>query len=352
MAIRIKDGDLPKSGRLTMPRGTYLSSQAPFSNPATAASGQLGGGGGTLPPTPQINPLLDESSYALGQARYNPLQPAGDALKQVWKALTNVNQGMINAYNNQNLLSVDEVRARFGQGAANYVQFFQGLQTPKSQQTSAFKAPEVKQNDFVGQDVGAYPAQLTLSQLKSMLPGNPSFESVNALMQSKGYSYIPYGGGFFAKTGQAAPASQQPAVSASGVGNATSGELDARGRPQYVDPTQLERGERVTAASGVTFVGGQDYTNPAGQTVSQYAVTIPGKGDRWKSSVKQDKEGNWVRVYYQTYGKANTKRGRRLRAQRAEREAEQQAAVQQQVAPAVEPPVNTQQLVNLRAAYG
>src|SRR5690242_17433617 len=44
MAIKIQAGMLPQYGRITMPKGTFLS------NPSTAADGGLGGGG-TTPPT-------------------------------------------------------------------------------------------------------------------------------------------------------------------------------------------------------------------------------------------------------------------------------------------------------------
>lgn len=34
----------------------------------------------------------------------------------------------------------------------------------------------------------------------------------------------------------------------------------------------------------------------------QYAITLPGEGDRWKFVIQKDSEGNWVKVYRRTYG--------------------------------------------------
>ena len=34
----------------------------------------------------------------------------------------------------------------------------------------------------------------------------------------------------------------------------------------------------------------------------QYAITLPGEGDRWKYVIQKDAEGNWVKVYRRTWG--------------------------------------------------
>jgi hypothetical protein len=79
-------------------------------------------------------------------------------------------------------------------------------------------------------------------------------------------------------------------------------------------------------------------------------VSIPGRGDRWKSKIKQNKDGDWVKVYYQTYGGPNkrTRQRRNLQAKQAQAQAQAQA---QQVAP-TERNIETHQLVNLRADFG
>lgn len=49
---------------------------------------------------------------------------------------------------------------------------------------------------------------------------------------------------------------------------------------------------------------------PDGTGHIQYAVTQPGEGDRWKYKTIKDKDGNWMRMYYRTYGAVKEKRDR------------------------------------------
>lgn len=200
-------------------------------------------------------------------------------------------------------------------------------------------------NPLVGNDLAAArngepPTRVSLQGALSIYKGY-SMPDIVKLMELDGYTY---NGNGFVKTGESATLEElQAAVTEiAGGGTAVSPEVDDRGRPLWVDAAALAEGERVTAASGVTYVGGQQYTNPAGQTVGQYAITLPGEGDRWAYKIKQDSDGNWVRIYYQKNLRSQASINRRRR-----RAAEQASEAPQQI-----PGQTGSTLVNLRADYG
>lgn len=332
MAIKISAGAAPRYGRVTMPKGTYLSTPPKFSNPSTAASGPLGAGGGNeLPPTPQIPGILQAiSSYDTG----NP----SSTLNTVPET------NPLKTYLTNYLSSADFKYSAIGQ--------FLGLSEKAPVHTNPLVSPEQEYarnllksqpNALVGQDIGTTPPFIAGHQIKQVFSGM-SAQDIQNTMALKGYvrSYQAGVGEIWVKSATpVTPGGGQPSSSAG------SGELDARGRPQYVDPTALEPGERIVAASGVGYTGGTDYTNAAGETVSQYAVTIPGKGDRWKYKIKQNENGDWVRVYYRTFGTQN-------RRTKAANRAKQKNAAQyaKQAQSPVESAVEFHQLVNLRADFG
>jgi hypothetical protein len=213
---------------------------------------------------------------------------------------------------------------------------------PNVSPTNVFKSPSTNApaNSLVGSQILNSPQQISSHQLRQIMPGLDP-KQLQQVMGSRGYqrTYVSGVGEVWVQTGEA----QTNAPIAAGM------------RPEYVDPTALERGERVTDAGGFSYVGGADYTNAEGETVSQYAVTIPG-GPRagqdkhgkykWTSTVRQDKDGNWVRVYRQQLRKVYSRSAQKGRAARAEEAARNQSVARQ---------VNTaeyNQLVNLRADYG
>lgn len=351
MAIRINAGTAPKLGRLTMPQGTYLGEQPrPRSNPSTAADGPLGAGGGTLPATPTPvggNPFLQTQQ---GQ--------------QMWEQATNQQsfwQGLVNAVFGQ------QTNPQGGQGDFLKEWFtgsgrFEGTGDPLAKEVFA---PRVRGNDVLqtprnslvgAADIGAQPPAVTNDQVRSMFPGLTP-QQVQQTMQQMGYMFQPFqgGGGSWVRTGEtggAAPGSLSATLLGSQPGG-KSGPADPRGRPEWVDPTQLARGERVTTQGGFSFVGG----TPTAEGNAQYAVTIPGgvsdERYKWASNTRQLEDGSWVKTYKRVQRAQYTRNFRKKQQQRAEEAAATQGAqapVPQSVS--VEPPIGFNQLVNLSADYG
>lgn len=342
MAIKINAGAAPRLGRITMPQGTYLSDQAPFSQPTTAASGGLGTGGSGLPPLPP-NPFVQPPPQA------SPLAPVQNAFSQVWDSLKRIDQQMKDSYaeQNRNAPTVTEIKEKYGDKIAGYYEFMLGITGKNTNTTNAFNK-NAPSNDLVGSNIASIPAGLPGHQVKLIFPGLTDAQIVQE-MQAKGYtrSYQPGVGDYWIKTGEGT------ATTPSG-GGAQGGSIDARGRPEFVDPTLLARGERVTTQSGTTFVGG----TPTASGQAQYAVTYAGgvsdERYKWAERTTQDRDGNWVKVYSRELRKTYTRGHRKRKQQRAEEEAQVQAVSQElpQASVTVSPPVGYSQLVNLRADFG
>jgi hypothetical protein len=189
-------------------------------------------------------------------------------------------------------------------------------------------------NNIVGQDIATMPGMLTMGTLQQLLPGK-DFNQISEVMRLKGYEWVPYGGGFFANASGSGSSEELAKTQVTAL-------KDDRGR-QMVNPFELgptlEPGERAVVSGGYGVTGG----TPTESGQAQYAVTIPGYGDRWKYNIKQDNDGNWVRIYYQTSGRVN-KRSQENRRRKAQQRAQQNAE------PATTSEVN--ELVTLRANYG
>lgn len=338
MAIRVTTGTVPPMGRLTMPKGTFLS------NPSTAAVGSLGGPQGMNPALGQtpdylntntwgqsINPLGTED--ARGNAPANPFQGIVD-----WFASQKgTNRSVLDVL----LGGTTKAPISYGQNTILPSQGF-GVFQSSDKPVNAFAPPKSKTNTLVGQDIGSSPEFLSQHQLGQLFPGIDR-SKLEAVMGSRGYvrQYQMGVGEIWVKTGEG--------TGGESFASATSGGLDARGRPEFVDPTLLEPGERVTSQSGLTFVGGTDYTDPSGNTVSQYSITLPGGANdtkgryKWSSTIRKDEQGNWVRIYRKELRKVYT-RSHRNRAQgRREARRNQQNQVNGN---------EVNQLVNLRVDFG
>lgn len=336
MSIKIKPGMAPQFGRITMPKGTFLS------NPATAHDGGLGAGGGTdLPPVPTLGnlggtgwgtgvPGLSSPGYV------NPgrnVQGGGGLADLI---LNNLKQVLA--------FPTPEDQAKvFGQGsvAVNNLIGLPAIEkalSPQSNPTGAFNppTPASPSNSLVGYNLPTTPLTITPQQLKSMF-GDLSPQEIANTMRAKGYttSYVQGVGQIWVKQGESAPTDQL-----TNANNYRQGQR-VEGNPYEIGAT-LAPGERVVTAGylteagsikgrGIGVTGGTPYTDKEGNTVSQYAVTYGGKGDRWKSTVSQDNAGNWVRTYYKTFSKARSrsalkkKQGRKEDAYRA-RQAQEQAS--------------------------
>lgn len=334
MAIKINAGAAPQAGRITMPKGTYLPTN-PFSNPSTAASGSLGGGGGTNPGTIGNVPIGGATSPI---EQYRQPNFLSDFLQSVDQQMRN----QPNAIDMANQFNYGQAQAQLGTTVANVLKgwsdIVKGLSNPATAATTAFTPPKNQTNGLVGTDVSASPNFLSTHQVSQIFSGLGA-EQKEKLMTSKGYtrSYQAGVGEIWVKTGE-------------GTGtSAVSGGLDARGRPEFVDPTALEPGERVTAQSGLTFVGGTPYTDPGGTTVAQYTMTIPGGANdtkgrfKWKSTVQKDADGNWVRIYRKELRKVYT---------RSHRKKQYQRRLDKQQQPADVSTNEVEQLVNFRANFG
>lgn len=326
-------------GRLTMPRGTFLS------NPATASDGVTEGGSGSLPPTPQINPWEGVTPGA------NKLL-APSAASNPWVGSQYVAPRYENNYNplsgpfNQSVDAFRSVLNTFNTAEAAGTQAIRdalNIELPPAvtTPTSVFKSPSTNSpsNTLVGNQVLNSPLQISSNQLRQIMP-RLSPKQLQDTMASRGYvrQYRSGVGEIWVKTGEAsttAPIGSTP-----------------NGRPEYVDPTSLDRGERVTSAAGFTYVGGQDYTDKEGNTVSQYSLTIPGgprAGEdkhgkyKWVSTVQRDRDGNWVRVNRQVLRKVYSRSHKKKQQARAEQAAQAQGQQNQ---------AEYNQLVNLRVNYG
>lgn len=311
-----------------MPKGTFLS------NPSTAAAGSLGEGGALLPPTPQINAF---STPQVGFLSNNqPINLAASANVQRPPAARPVYppyQGAVQAAQ-QAFAGELPVPPQYQQ----YVDAVNRSQNPQTPSPTGAFAPNslsstMPTNNLVGQSFDVMPSTLNFDTLKQILPGK-TFEQIAQVMQAKGYEWVPYGGGFFAN----ATESKDSTTLANNQVNALK---DSRGRQQIspfaLGPT-LEPGERAVVSGGYGVTGG----TPTEGGQAQYAVTMPGRGDRWKYNIQQDREGNWVRIYYRTNGRVN-KRSMQNRQRRA-----QERGAASNVGGARE--VN--ELVTLRANYG
>lgn len=333
MAIKIKSGELPSYGRITMPKGTYLS------NPSTAASGSLGGPQGANPPPPtgmvpvgqtpvpqinagsftgflqnlynkytQTNPFGQAASSLL----QNPLNPMGNVQPPT------VNQGLMDT-------AKDWITGTgvYGTNPDPFLASFTN-RDPKSP-TGALKAPTNPSNNLVGNGIGKTPARLDMGTLQQILPGK-SFDEIRGIMELKGYEWLPYNGGFFANAGGPGGSAEQLATQQQTLLRDNSGRT--YGNPFEIGPT-LAPGERTvtaghkteagtTVGSGVGVTGGTSYTDKNGNTVQQYAVSYGSGGDRWKYNIQKDAAGNWVRIYYRTFSKARSRSALKRKANNRE----------------------------------
>jgi hypothetical protein len=371
MAIKIRAGMLPRYGRITMPKGTYLS------NPSTAADGLLGGGG-TTPPVPGdyfANQVFKDLFKAVvpqlqGITPQKLLNPMGEVQRPSSTSLANIMAAANAASNpvggaNGLLQETQDWLTGTGLYGKNPDPLLRSLLTPRTEPTSAFKQPPKNPtNNLVGNSINSSPNFITHQQIQAMF-GNLSAEEVAKTMAAKGYtSSMQAGVGLvWVKTGESAPASQlasQPGLAGLPQGSRVEGN-------PYEIGAQLAPGQRVMTAGyqtdagsiagrGIGVTGGTPYTNQNGETVSQYAVTYGGKGDRWKSRIQQDNEGNWVKIYYRTFSKARSRSALKRKANLRQQENANRRAAQQQPTPA--PAAATpqggydQQLVTMRADYG
>lgn len=346
MAIRINAGAAPQAGRISMPKGTYLPNNLPFSNPSTAADGVLGGSSGTNPGIPAAG-TIPGTNIPVGGApsplqQYNQPNFLGSFLQNMDAQMRNQPTMVEMA----NMFDYQKAEAAYGslvaRGMQGFADIVKGLSNPSTSPTSSFTPPSNQTNSLVGTDVTASPNYLTNHQVGQILSGM-SLNDKERIMKEKGYvqSYQSGIGAVWVKTGEG--------TGVTNTSSAVSGALDSRGRPEFVDPTQLAPGERVTSQSGITFAGGTPYTDAAGTTVSQYAMTLPGGANdtkgrfKWKSTVRQDENGNWVRIYRKELRKVYTRSHRKKLAARQQDQANQVQDVSE---------AEISQLVNLRADFG
>lgn len=337
MAIRINQGTLPVPGRLTMPQGTFLSEAPPFDNPGTSAFGSLGGSAGmNVPSYGQIGNFPPGGTPSPLQ-QYNQPNFLSNFLQSIDQQMRNTPNALEMAQNFDFKIAEQRYGSAIAKNLQAYADIVRGVSETKTSPTGAFTPPKNSSNPLVGEDVGSSPNYITDRTIASIFGGGNA-EQISESMRAKGYQRVYQAGvgGVWVKI-QNNPNAPD-----------FTGGVNERGRPNFVDPTSLEYGERVTAASGLTFVGGLPYTNPAGETVSQYAVTIPGgvsdEHFKWKSTVKKDEQGNWVNVYSRELRKVYT------RSHWKRKQAREEAAA------ASKPQGNNyaeiNQLVNLRADYG
>jgi hypothetical protein len=253
----------------------------------------------------------------------------------------------------------------FGNGlgvqTTNFINdMLQGIVQKQTQATEAFTAPITStSNNLVGNDILKSPNQITQHQVDAML-FNYSPEERAKTMQAKGYTatYVSGVGQVWIKTGESAPLEQQQQASY------TQGQR-VDGNPYAIGAT-LAPGDRVvtkgyqteagtTVGSGIGVAGGTSYTDKEGNTVAQYAISYGGAGDRWKSQVQKDSEGNWVRIYYKTFSKARSRsafnRKANNRARKKAQQDNQQATARESEYKQDNSGYNTQ-LVNFRADFG
>jgi hypothetical protein len=294
-----------------MPTGTYLD------NPATSADALLGGNytGPTIGPAPQIGGVITQglAPSARGQGWFaeaikNIFANAPGAqtqAPQMYNALGQPISGyeMKNIYNGKEEISLNPIaydqsgnRFTYDANKKQYVRDATGIFTQGSQAPTRAQA-----NPWVGSDLSNPPPSLSWEHLHALYPGK-SFKELQGLMSQMGYSWNPNTSGKGNKefAGSFLPDSMNPNQTQNG---AVMGPPGARGRPEWVDPTTLARGERVQTESGTTYVGG----TPTAGGQSQYAITVSqnlnkkmeANGDyRWNSKVVKDENGNWARIYW------------------------------------------------------
>ncbi len=354
MAIKIKGNQLPSYGRITMPKGTFLS------NPATAASGGLGGPQGSNPgqPPPGMGPVGQAQVPQIGVGSFKGF------LDNLFSKYTNTPMGQsavnlasnpLNPYGSQaNPVygppkqqdpRLTQLHGTFGQT----IDLKQQPTTP----SNLFKTPQSPSNSLVGSDVGSAPSQLDWNTLQQIAPGK-TFQEVQTGLATKGYVW-DWRNRVFVQSGQSNASTDQ-------LANAQNQLLstDNRGRtlgnPYEIGPT-LAPGQRAvtaghqteagtTVGSGVGVTGGTSYTDQSGNTVAQYAVSYGSGGDRWKYNITKDNAGNWVRTYYRTFSKARSRSAiKRAQGRREDARAQQQSQ---------DNGINDAggQLVNLRASFG
>lgn len=327
MAIRISKGaSIPQAGRITMPKGTYLSS------PSTVADGSLGGSSGMNPAAPQVSMwgsvtpgyntvqtpfagMIDPNPFAQHEYR-PPTQPV-----QLWNPIAPDKFGPLAGV------------VKFGQ---DMIKLGEAAGRP------ATPTPSFAQSAQTAQQYAQMP---TMTQYGAVIPMNIANQSgaadglspaqVASQMQSAGYTQK-----WVEDLGQ---------VWVKGEGGPVAGSPGAGGRPEWVDGASLAPGESVTDANGNRFVGG----TPAPDGTAQYAVNYANpaaakdtKGKyKWVSNVKKDANGNWVRVNRQVLRKVYTRS--HLKKQAAQNEAAAQQEQQAQMQPG-----EFNQLVNFRAGFG
>lgn len=316
MAIRIGSNSIPPAGRLTMPRGTFLS------NPSTAPDGALGQGSAMLPKAPTPPPFWD----ALAQLAMNPTRRTGETLAMLGvsplfapEAMAGATSAMVGLGGPKTGLYNPIVA--FGTPAYRDYLMEMGVNVFRNQ---SYNNP----NPIVGRSFTSSPTAIPLRMVQSLF-GGLSYTEMAAEMRARGYerTYEAGVGEVWLKT-RAGDPSQNPAYN-QGTG--------------FVNPTQLEPGERVTDERGVTYVGG----TPTADGTAQYAITLPGGTNdkhgkfKWKTTVKKDEQGNWVRVYQKVLRKVYTRSHRKKQYARRE-EREHRGVSSGEIS----------QLVNLRADYG
>ena len=82
--------------------------------------------------------------------------------------------------------------------------------------------------------------------------------------------------------------------------------LDWIERRKFRQPGLVHIGKPIEPGETFTINGHRAIMGQSGQ----YAVTQPGAGDRWKYKTVKDEDGNWMRVYYRTFGAKKEKQMR------------------------------------------
>lgn len=361
MAIKINAGAAPRLGRITAPQGTYLpDDQPPYSNPSTSADGQGQGPSGTNPAQPSAS-LGTLSVPSWERSFWNPrnISDFGRGVQGWWNSLpgnqerpqvfyneagvptqyqqTSVWNGQTSTTTNPIAFDARGNRYTYDVAKQQYVRDSTNTLDPNKDSPT---------NAWVGEsNLASIPKGIVGHMAKQIFPGLTDKQR-QAELESRGYTriYQPGIGEYWVKSSE----------SQVGSGGAVGGAMDSRGRPEYVDPTRLEPGERVTAASGLTFVGG----TPTEGGDAQYAVTIPGGQDderyKWASSVRQNEDGSWQRTYRRVARAQYSRNWRKKQQQRREEKRAVEAVQAQQAEPSqsVVQPQQYGQLVNLRADFG
>lgn len=294
-----------------MPKGTYLS------NPATAASGGLGGPQGSNPPpggmAPVGQPAVPQINTGSFTGFLQKLFQQYTGTNPMAQTAVNLAQDPLNPYRTQNTpyTPPKTLDPRITQPRGTFGQTIDTKQQPTSP-TNLFKTPVSPSNDLVGNDIGSAPEQLDWNTLKQIAPGK-TFEEVQAGLVTKGYVW-DWRNRVFVQSGQSG-STEQLAQGQQSFLRDNNNRVFAN--PYEIGPT-LAPGERVvtagtkteagtTVGSGVGVTGGTSYTDANGNTVQQYAVSYGSGGDRWKFKISQDNAGNWVRTYYRTFSKARSR---------------------------------------------